>query len=97
MARSPSRVMSVPPTTMRPEVGESRPARMPSRVDLPEPEGPVSAIHSPGSTLKETPLRMGTQLAAERKRARQIDGLDRVGVRHGCTTHSANMYYMTMP
>ena len=42
IARSPSRVTSVPSTTMRPEVGESRPARIPSRVDFPDPETPVT-------------------------------------------------------
>ena len=39
-----------------PSVGRSRPARMCMRVDLPEPEGPITATSSPGSaTESETP------------------------------------------
>ena len=72
---------------------------MPSRVDLPEPEGPVSAIHSPGSTVKETPLRMGTRSPPRgRERVRSmasIAGLS--GCVMVCTTHPGGMYYMTMP
>jgi hypothetical protein len=58
-SRSPRRVMSRPSMTMRPPLGESIPARMPSRVDLPEPDGPVSATHSPRPIWNDTPLRMG--------------------------------------
>lgn len=36
------------------------PARMPSKVDLPEPLGPMRAIHSPGLTWKEMFWRTGS-------------------------------------
>src|SRR5580700_8740343 len=36
-----------------PEVGRSRQPIKFTKVDLPEPEGPMIAIHSPGSTLRE--------------------------------------------
>src|ERR1700719_814248 len=36
-----------------PEVGRSRQPIRFTRVDLPEPEGPMIAIHSPGSTFRE--------------------------------------------
>ena len=35
-----------------PEEGLSKPANKPSKVDLPEPEGPVMAKDSPSSTFK---------------------------------------------
>src|SRR5271170_6743462 len=42
-----------PSSHISPEVGRSRqPIRFTS-VDLPEPDGPIMAIHSPGSTLRE--------------------------------------------
>src|SRR5579864_8333871 len=42
-----------PSSQISPEVGRSRqPIRFTS-VDLPEPEGPMIAIHSPGSTFRE--------------------------------------------
>jgi hypothetical protein len=37
-------VMSMPSISTVPEVGLSRPARMCIRVDLPEPEGPMTAV-----------------------------------------------------
>src|SRR5579875_261016 len=40
---------------MRPVVGRSRPPSRASRVDFPQPEGPVMATNSPGATSKETP------------------------------------------
>src|SRR5436309_2696158 len=57
---SPRRVMSRPSSTMRPLVGVSRPAISPSRVDFPEPLGPVSATHSPGAMVRETPFKIAT-------------------------------------
>src|ERR1700675_3426346 len=44
---------SSPSSQISPEVGRSRqPIRFTS-VDLPEPDGPMIAIHSPGSTFRE--------------------------------------------
>ena len=47
-----SRVMSLPPTTILPEVGSSKPATMRSTVVLPQPEGPRNETNSPGSTSR---------------------------------------------
>src|SRR5579859_76605 len=44
---------SSPSSQISPEVGRSRQPIRFTRVDLPEPEGPMIAIHSPGSTLRE--------------------------------------------
>ena len=43
---------SSPSTITRPEVGTSRPANNPSKVDLPEPEAPRIATASPARTSK---------------------------------------------
>ena len=40
-----------------PEVGESMPARRWSRVDLPQPDGPVMATDSPNATVRSIPAR----------------------------------------
>src|ERR1700736_1462905 len=45
----------MPSTTTRPEVGWSSPPRILIKVVLPEPDGPMMAIHSPASTSKLTP------------------------------------------
>jgi hypothetical protein len=37
-----------------PELGTSKSPRSDSKVDLPEPEGPIIATFSPGFTAKET-------------------------------------------
>src|SRR5208282_452211 len=44
-----------PSTTTCPDVSVSKPPRMLMRVVLPEPEGPISATHSPVCTSKLTP------------------------------------------
>src|ERR1700730_10226200 len=41
----------------RPEVRVSRPPRILIKVVLPEPDGPMSATHSPGATVKVTSSR----------------------------------------
>ena len=46
-------------TTARPESTPTRPEEQRSRVDLPEPDRPMTDTHSPGATWKETPLRWG--------------------------------------
>src|SRR3712207_8251209 len=44
---------SCPSTSTDPEVGVSRPPARWSRVDLPEPEGPMTATSSPACTRSE--------------------------------------------
>ncbi len=52
------RVMSTPFTSTWPLDGRSSPAMMPSKVDLPEPEGPMMATNSPWAMRRLMPLRM---------------------------------------
>ena len=49
-------VIVVPAIDTSPVVGLSRPARMCMRVDLPEPEGPMTAVSLPRSISRVTPL-----------------------------------------
>src|SRR5580692_481188 len=42
-----------PSSQISPELGRSRQPIKFTRVDFPEPLGPITAIHSPGSTLRE--------------------------------------------
>jgi hypothetical protein len=53
--RSLSPVSSVPPTRTEPDVGRSSPAAHCSSVDLPEPDGPMTAVNVPGPKPSETP------------------------------------------
>src|SRR5215204_2951600 len=48
-------VTSIPPTTTFPEVGSSRRLMQRSRVDLPDPDGPMTQTTSPGSTRTSMP------------------------------------------
>lgn len=57
-ALSPIHVMSTPSTRIRPLVSVSRPAMMPSSVDLPDPEGPTMATISPWAMHRLTPFRI---------------------------------------
>src|SRR3954447_2433617 len=61
-------VMSVPPMVILPLVGESRPARMCMSVDLPEPEGPITAVNCPAGTSRLTPRRASTADSPSPKR-----------------------------
>ena len=45
-------VMSVPAISTMPAVGLSRPARMCISVDLPEPDGPITAANWPGGDVE---------------------------------------------
>ncbi len=47
--------MSTPSMRIEPDVGVSSPARIPSSVDFPEPDGPVKATHSPRSMRNVNP------------------------------------------
>src|SRR5579875_1612696 len=49
-------VISWPPIETRPSVGASRQPRMLSKVLLPEPDGPITATHSPREIDKDTLL-----------------------------------------
>ena len=56
-------VTSVSPIQTSPAVGWSRPARMCMSVDLPEPEGPITATSSPSATSSVTPRRASTAVS----------------------------------
>ena len=47
-------VTSTPATDTLPDVGLSRPARMCMSVDLPEPDGPMTAVRRPWEISTET-------------------------------------------
>jgi hypothetical protein len=49
---------SAPATRMLPLVGLSSPARRFSRVDLPEPDGPISAVNDPSTISRERPVKI---------------------------------------
>src|SRR3954468_19524922 len=61
--RSSSVVISSPAIVTDPLVGLSSPARMCMSVDLPEPEGPITATSSPAATSSETPRSASTAVA----------------------------------
>ena len=60
---SPSAVTSWPAISTVPEVGLSSPARMCMSVDLPEPEGPITAVSSPEGISSETPRSASTAVS----------------------------------
>ena len=60
---SSSVVTSTPATVTSPEVGLSRPARMCMSVDLPEPDGPMTAVSRPLAMSTETPRRASTAVS----------------------------------
>ena len=47
-------VTARPSTTTRPPSGTTSPPSMPSSVDLPQPDGPMSVQNSPAPTVSET-------------------------------------------
>src|SRR6266545_4234175 len=61
---SPSPVISVSAIETWPAVGLSNPARMCISVDLPEPDGPITATSSPLETESVTPRRASTAASA---------------------------------
>jgi len=63
-ARSDRRVMSCPSSQISPAVGRSSPPRRYSRVDLPQPLGPIIATVSPCVTSRSTPSTARTRLAS---------------------------------
>ncbi len=70
-ASSFSRFKTVPSTVTVPEFGRSSPAIAMSKVDLPEPDGPVSPTASPRAMVKETFFRIWTR-AAPRPRLKSM-------------------------
>jgi len=52
--------IGTPSTDTEPRVWRMKPAMIRSRVVLPQPEGPSSAISEPGATSSDTSLRAGT-------------------------------------
>src|SRR4029077_9447201 len=53
-ARSDRLLISVPPIVIEPRDGRSMPASRFNSVDLPEPDGPISPMKSPASTVIDT-------------------------------------------
>ena len=53
-------VTSVPAIATVPEVGLSRPAMMCMSVDLPDPDGPITAANWPGTISRVIPRRAST-------------------------------------
>ena len=62
-AVSSSRVMSWPAISTCPSVGWSSPARMCIRVDLPEPDGPITAVSLPRAMSSDTPRSASTAVS----------------------------------
>ena len=62
-SESLSVVISVPAIVTEPLVGLSRPARTCISVDLPEPEGPMTAVSRPRGTSTETPRSASTAVS----------------------------------
>src|SRR3954447_18680967 len=62
-ASSSRALKRVPLTTTSPLSGRSSPAITISKVDFPEPEGPISPIASPGATRRLTSFRIWTRAA----------------------------------
>ena len=60
---SSSSPIAVPAIETSPEVGRSSPARMCMRVDLPEPDGPMTAVSWPLATSTETPRSASTAVS----------------------------------
>ena len=58
--RSAIAEISSPPTRTAPDVGRSRPASRCISVDLPEPDGPMTAVNWPAGTSSETPRSAST-------------------------------------
>ena len=58
--RSPSRVISASPRTIRPPVTVSSPARQCISVDFPDPDGPMIAVNAPLANPTLTPRRACT-------------------------------------
>ncbi len=55
-----SSAISVPSIDTVPDVGRSSPARMCMSVDLPDPDGPMTAANWPAGTSSETPFSAST-------------------------------------
>jgi hypothetical protein len=62
-ASSPRRLTTAPSRTTSPDVGRSRPPRRWRRVLFPDPDGPMTATNSPGSTASDTPRTAATSAA----------------------------------
>jgi hypothetical protein len=61
-AASPVIVISAPSMNTRPAVGRSSPAAHCSRVLLPDPDGPITAVNEPRANVALTPSRAVTAL-----------------------------------
>src|SRR5918997_4087924 len=68
-----AKVTSFSPNSTRPSSGTSSPARMRSKVVLPDPEGPSSATNSPSPTVSQTPFRAAKAEKLLETRSTSID------------------------
>src|SRR5215207_3593833 len=78
--RSPMAEISSSPIRTVPEVGRSRPASRCISVDLPEPDGPITAVNWPEGTSSDTPRRASTADSPAPKRRMSARALIAVAV-----------------
>jgi hypothetical protein len=64
-AGSRSRLISWPASSTCPLSGRSRPAAKCSRVDLPDPDGPITAQNVPAANATDAPSRARTEVPPE--------------------------------
>ena len=87
-ASSLSWVMSVPLSFTEPSVGRSRPARICISVDLPEPDGPMTAVSLPRSISAETSRSAMTAVSPSPKRRVTSDAVTTAAVSSLCSCAS---------
>ena len=80
--------ISSSPTNTWPEVGGSRPAMQCIRVDLPDPDGPITAVNFARSKATVTPARASTRALAGAVGLDQVDGPGRGRRRVGAAGRS---------
>src|SRR5438309_2691547 len=75
-------VTSSPPSEIVPEVARTRPLKTPSKVDLPAPFAPTSAISSDGSMSRSIPKSTGpaSKPAVRPRTSSRVSGLEAVGI-----------------
>src|ERR1700730_5917153 len=91
---SEQRPISSPMNQYAPEVGESMSPRILSRVDLPQPEGPITARNSPGRTSRDRSSSAAVSTASARYTLETCSSFnmdspsvcqdDALGLVHGC-------------
>ena len=91
-ASSPRAVMSAPSRRTRPVVGVSRPAMRPSSVDLPLPDGPVTATARPRSMRSDVGWRIvsGPARSSRCARPRRAESIMPRGPSSSAAAHGVN-------